>query len=178
MAVSLFVPLRTRSLWVNIIIACLPINLLLRFKPHSGVIYYEYVDGQNCCLNGVVYLNVRKGEINDVLWEHNRPSVQTPSWLSLLLELETCVPTKWKANINWDVSAKKNSPSHFSSVCGTDSWMYMLLKGLVSVRLFICIFGNRESITFNPQGCKGGMYHGFQLNNNNTLCPLRTESTY
>lgn len=110
MAVTLFVPLRTRSLWVNIIIACLPINLLLRFKPHSGLIYYEYVDGQNCCLNGVVYLNERKGEINDVLCERNRPSVQTPSWLSVLLEHETCVPTKWKANINWDVSAKMFFP--------------------------------------------------------------------
>lgn len=92
MAVSLFVPLRTRSLWVNIITACLPINLLLHSKPRSRLIYYEYVDGQNCCLNGVVYLNERKGEINDVLCERNRPSVQMPWWLSVLLQQKTCSP--------------------------------------------------------------------------------------
>lgn len=92
MAVSLFVPLRTRSLWVNIITACLPINLLLHSKPRSRLIYYEYVDGQNCCLNGVVYLNERKGEINDVLCERNRPSVQMPWCLSVLLQHKTCSP--------------------------------------------------------------------------------------
>ncbi len=156
---------------------CLPAHkLAFTFQTHSGLIYYEYVDGQNCCLNGVVYLRGKERLMTCSVSVTGHPSKHHHGCLCFWSTRLVCLLNGKLISIGM-YQQKCFSPSHCSSVCGTDSWMDMLLEGLVSVRLFICIFGKREIITFNQQGCKGGMYHGFQLNNNNTKCPFRTKST-